>query len=153
MNPTTPTREPTASDGCVHIAFMSLQSQTNNYHYYTVPSFGSPGDQIYYNVTVILAGGFGYIITSADWSETIRQQSLSTPSKFGPFSVLSGDSGVSIMFYPYEVGSYFRATVCPFEMIPTSMPTQIPAHGKSLTSFALSTTSHLVASTFSLSFC
>ena len=161
MNPTTPTRKPTtlapttavptrsplASDGCVHMAFMSLQqSQTFNYQYYTVPTFGHPGDQMYYNVTVILAGGFGEIGSSEGLSARLYQQSLDISSEFGPFSVLADDTGVFIRFYPYYVGSYFRATACPFQLTPTRMPTQIPAHGKSLTSFTLSSASHLSSS-------
>ena len=127
---------------------MSLQeSQRYTNQYYTVPSFGNPGEQIYYNVTIIVAGGSGYISSSREWSESgsLYSGSLSTPSEFGPFSVLAGDTGVLITFVPYQVGSNFRATVCPFQAVPTTMPTQIP--GKSLILFTLSTVSHLVSST------
>ena len=145
--PTTaiPTRSPLATDGCVHIAFMALQSQTYINQYYTVPSFGNPGEQIYYNVTIILAGGFGYVGSSGGWDESgqLYQGDLSSPKEFGPFSVLASDTGVLIHFYPYYVGSNFRATVCPFQAMPTTMPTQIPAHGKSPIPFALSTASHM----------
>ena len=142
MNPTTPTQKPSpalptrpplATDGCVHTAFMSLQeSQRNTNQYYTVPSFGNPGEQIYYNVTIILAGGFATIGSSGGWwdeSAGLYQSTLSTPKEFGPFSVLVGDTGVLIRFNPYYVGSYYRATVCPFQAVPTTMPTQIPPHG------------------------
>ena len=151
QRPTTavPTRSPLASDGCVHIGFMALQSQVNVRQYYTVPSFGNPGDQIYYNVTMIMAGGSGSIGSSGGYYESGTLQAccnLNIPSEFGPFSVLAGDTGVLIRFDPYYVGSYFRATVCSFKDVPTTMPTPIP-HGKSLTSFATSTASHLVSST------
>ena len=138
LEPTTalPTRSPLASDGCVHVGFMALQSQTYINQYYTVPSFGKPGDQIYYNVTMILAGGFGYIGSSGGWDESgqLYQGNLNTPKEFGPYSVLAGDTGVLIHFYPYYAGSYFRATVCPFQTIPTTMPTRMPALGKSCAS-------------------
>ena len=134
LEPTTalPTRPPLASDGCVHVGFIALQSQTWTSQYHTVPSFGNPGDQIYYNVTMIFAGGQASLGSSGGYYESgqLYQWDINTPAKFGPFSVLAGDTGILIYFTPYQMGSYFRATVCPFQSVPTAMPTTIPAPGK-----------------------
>ena len=140
LEPTTalPTRSPLASDGCVHVGFMALQSQTYINQYFTVPTFGKPGEQIYYNVTIILAAATVSIgLPDGSYDSGVGACcSLTSPSKYGPYSVLAGDTGVMINFYPYYAGSYFRATVCPYQTVPTAMPTPTPI-SKSLTSFIL----------------
>ena len=89
---------------------------------------------MYYNVTLIMAGASGNIGSSGGYYESgsLSASNLNLPTEFGPFSVLAGDTGVLIRFYPYYAGSYFRATVCPFQAVPTAMPTQMLAPGKHL---------------------
>ena len=138
-----PTPPPLASDGCVHIAFIALQS-TLTWDYFSVPSFGNPGDLIYYNVTITIAGGQGYFGSSpgpygsGNWPY-LESQALynfpSNPMQFGPFS-LASNGGVFFSFYALNVGSTFRASVCPIQTVPTARPTPLPVPGKS--SFTLS---------------
>ena len=136
-----PTLPPLASDGCVHVGFMALLSQTYNWNYFSVPAFGNSGDFVYYNVTIHITGGTGYFGSSlASWNEHRNgdnpflgssQLYSNGPSsmKFGPFSV-DGNQGVFFSFFPYSMGSSLSATVCPFQTVPTARPTQRSAPGK-----------------------
>ena len=132
-----PTRQPTAQptvrvkSNCQHIAFLSLNSQLNNWQYFTVPASGVPGVETYYNVSIVASGGVMFF-GSDSFAESIELNSLNSwqGQAFGPFTLV-GKGGVNFEFYPMNWPASFSATVCPFPAVPTAMPTPVPV-GKPL---------------------
>ena len=131
-----PTRQPTSQPTllptntpksfCQYVSFMSLSSQMNSWQYFTVPAFGTPGVETYYNVTIVASGGLMYF-GSDSFAESIELNSLDNwqGKAFGPFTLV-GKGGVNFEFYPSQWQASFSAMVCPLRAVPSTMPTPIP---------------------------